>query len=148
MALAVIVGIQAFGENTRKAELDRLTVEAHRVAANAFAWKQTPQPLGGGTNDTYYSSLTLGALGFSGVTTAEGGELQTVTQGGLTYKLVRRERPRTHIHIVNESEKVGVAIFLLGPESECFAYRQDFVRNGQTVYLPALTPPKPAGCSG
>lgn len=148
VGLAVVVGISAYDEQSRKAELDRLTIEAHRVAATAYTWKQQPAAMGGGQRAQYYGGLTLAALGFDDYADAEGGELQVATRGELDYKLVRRDLPRTHVHVYNTRRKIGVAIFLLGPGPSCFAYRQDFVRGGAVVYVPALTPPLPAGCSG
>ena len=148
VGLAVVVGIQAFEENTRKAEFDRLTVEAHRLAATAYAWKQTPQAMGGGEGVPFYSTITLDRLGIAGAAISEGGSIMEATRGDLTYALQRRELPRTHVAVANTKLDISVAVFFLGPEPACFAYRMGYRQNGQTVYVPAMTPPRPAGCSG
>ena len=148
VGLAVVAGLAVVGEQTRKAEVDRMTVEAHRVAAAAFAWKQTPAAMAGGRDAPFYSTLTLGALGFDDYANDEGGELQVAVRGELEYKLVRRTLPRTHVHVYNTAQRIGAAVFLLGPGPDCFAFRHDVVRNGSVVYVPALTPPRPAGCPG
>lgn len=46
--LAVMVGVQAFSENQKKANADALTFTAMNIASSAQKWLQTPQILGGG----------------------------------------------------------------------------------------------------
>lgn len=149
VGLAVVVGIDGFRENQRKSELDRLTVEAHRVAATAYGWKQTPHAMGGGAGVPWYSTLTLDALGFTGAVVTENGSSMQVLRGGIEYKLMRRELPRTHLSVYNPELRIGVAVFFLGPGPECFAFRMQHVDSrGRTVYTPSMTPPQPAGCTG
>ena len=51
VGLAVAVGIQAFGEQTRRADMDLVVDKAVDLAARLIAWEQTPRALGGGGND-------------------------------------------------------------------------------------------------
>ena len=48
VGLAVVVGIQAFSENQKKANADALLLTAMRIATDAQAWLQKPEAMGGG----------------------------------------------------------------------------------------------------
>jgi len=48
VGLAVVVGIQAFGENQKKANADALVNDAVRIASDAQAWKLKRVAFGGG----------------------------------------------------------------------------------------------------
>ncbi len=50
VGLAVVVGIQAFGENQKKANSDALVNDAIRIASDAQAWKLKPAAFGGGAD--------------------------------------------------------------------------------------------------
>ena len=47
VGLAVVVGIQAFGENQKKANSDALVNDGVRIASDAQAWALKPQAFGG-----------------------------------------------------------------------------------------------------
>ncbi len=64
VGLAVVVGIQAFGENQKKANSDALVNDAIRIASDAQAWKLKPAAFGGGANKTGMDGLTLQQLGY------------------------------------------------------------------------------------
>ena len=51
VGLAVVVGIQAFSENQKKANADALVNDAIRIASDAQAWMLKPQAFGGGGNN-------------------------------------------------------------------------------------------------
>ena len=59
VGLAVVVGIQAFGENQKKANSDALVNDAVRIASDAQAWKLKPKAFGGGgdTDKDNFSGL-------------------------------------------------------------------------------------------
>ena len=63
VGLAVVVGIQAFGENTIKAKQDRYANEALAVAADVVAWQLKPSMLGGNQGGSDLSAVSLAALG-------------------------------------------------------------------------------------
>ena len=67
VGLAVVVGIQAFGENQKKATSDAITNDVIRVASDAQAWALKPAAFGGGNG--VFTGLTLAKLGYN-VTTA------------------------------------------------------------------------------
>ena len=68
---AVVVGLQAFAVNQKKANIDALQLTSMRMASEAQAWLQTPRALGGGKPPTGGTpvdftdlSLDLGDLGY------------------------------------------------------------------------------------
>ena len=67
VGLAVVVGIQAFGENQKKANADALVNDAIRIASDAQAWKLKPQAFGGGANgvDTDFAAFSLEQVGYT-----------------------------------------------------------------------------------
>ena len=65
VGLAVVVGIQAFSENQKKANADALVNDVIRIASDAQAWKLKPQAFGGGANETMFDTLTLTQLGYT-----------------------------------------------------------------------------------
>ena len=66
VGLAVVVGIQAFGENQKKANADALVNDAIRIASDAQAWKLKPQAFGGGANgdDNDFAAFSLEQVGY------------------------------------------------------------------------------------
>lgn len=68
VGLAVVVGIQAFGENQKKANADALVNDAVRIASDAQAWKLKPAAFGGGAGldgEANFTGLTFEQLGYS-----------------------------------------------------------------------------------
>ena len=67
VGLAVVVGIQAFGENQRKANNDALVNDGIRIASDAQAWALKPTAFGGGDGDFLLadgSDMDLDDLGY------------------------------------------------------------------------------------
>ena len=67
VGLAVVVGIQAFGENQKKANSDALVNDAIRIASDAQAWKLKPKAFGGGADlegAANFDGLTLMQIGY------------------------------------------------------------------------------------
>ncbi len=70
VGLAVVVGIQAFGENSKKANADALVNDAIRIASDAQAWMMKATAFGGGgdscgTGTCDWSTLSFAQLGYS-----------------------------------------------------------------------------------
>lgn len=63
VGLAVVVGIQAFGENQKKANADALVNDGVRIASDAQAWRLKPAAFGGGASSTL-SAVTFPDLGY------------------------------------------------------------------------------------
>ena len=64
VGLAVVVGIQAFGENQKKANSDAIVNDAVRIASDAQAWKLKPAAFGGGSDATGMTGFTLQQVGY------------------------------------------------------------------------------------
>ncbi len=68
VGLAVVVGIQAFSENQKKANADALVNDAIRIASDAQAWMLKPTAFGGGNNSCAttcdWSGVSFAQLGY------------------------------------------------------------------------------------
>ena len=64
VGLAVVVGIQAFGENQKKANSDALVNDAVRIASDAQAWKLKPAAFGGGADQDDFANFDLEQIGY------------------------------------------------------------------------------------
>ncbi len=64
VGLAVVVGIQAFSENSKKANADALVNDAIRIVSDAQAWKLKPSAFGGGASATNWTGLAFDQLGY------------------------------------------------------------------------------------
>ena len=72
VGLAVVVGIQAFSENQKKANVDAMVNDGVRIASDAQAWALKPAQFGGGAGS--FASIDLTKLGYSEVTSTNSGE--------------------------------------------------------------------------
>lgn len=63
VGLAVVVGIQAFGENQKKANSDALVNDGVRIASDAQAWVLKPTAFGGGNGS--FEDVTFQQLGYN-----------------------------------------------------------------------------------
>lgn len=64
VGLAVVVGIQAFGENQKKANADALVNDAIRIASDAQAWLLKPAAFGGGADAGVFTDFDLEQVGY------------------------------------------------------------------------------------
>jgi len=62
VGLAVVVGIQAFGENQKKANSDALVNDVVRIASDAQAWNLKPTAFGGGAGS--FLGVSFDQLGY------------------------------------------------------------------------------------
>jgi hypothetical protein len=62
VGLAVVVGIQAFGENQKKSNQDAMVNDGVRFASDAQAWALKPDAFGGGSGN--FDGLTWQHLGY------------------------------------------------------------------------------------
>ena len=58
VGLAVVVGIQAFGENQKKANADALVNDGVRIAADTQVWALKPTAFGGGCQTSAVETST------------------------------------------------------------------------------------------
>jgi len=64
VGLAVVVGIQAFSENQKKANADAIVNDAIRIASDAQAWKLKPAAFGGGAAAADWTGLDFDQMGY------------------------------------------------------------------------------------
>ena len=64
VGLAVVVGIQAFSENQKKANADAVVNDANRISSDAQAWKLKPAAFGGGASAVEWTGLTFNQMGY------------------------------------------------------------------------------------
>ena len=69
VGLAVVVGIQAFSENQKKANVDAMVNDGVRIASDAQAWALKPAQFGGGAGS--FSDIDLNKLGYQPVAAAD-----------------------------------------------------------------------------
>lgn len=95
VGLAVVVGIQAFSENQKKANADAMVNDAIRIASDAQAWMLKPTAFGGGNNSCNdpaasgcdWSGATFSQLGYPVNASAEYENLNgsyTIASAGAT----------------------------------------------------------------
>ncbi len=65
VGLAVVVGIQAFSENQRKANADAMVTDALRIASDCQAWDLKPGQFGGSLAAEDVSDCTFDRIGFT-----------------------------------------------------------------------------------
>lgn len=83
VGLAVVVGIQAFSENQKKANADAMVNDAIRIASDAQAWKLKPAAFGGGASEVEWTSLSFAQMGYE--TSAGSGMTATYTNLNADY---------------------------------------------------------------
>ena len=95
VGLAVVVGIQAFSENQKKANADALVNDAIRIASDAQAWMLKPTAFGGGGNSCATTCDWTGAdFAQLGYATGSGGTYSnlngefTISASGATITIV------------------------------------------------------------
>ena len=129
VGLAVVVGIQAFGENQKKANSDAIVNDGVRIASDAQAWVLKPNAFGGGNGIP--TNATLAALGYA-VTSGT----YTNLNGAFTLTATA-----TSIVIAGSSAANSnfVAVAVYGPTPQCIA-----TAIGSTA---PTAPAKPAACT-
>jgi hypothetical protein len=138
VGLAVVVGIQAFGENQKKANSDALVNDAVRIASDAQAWKLKPAAFGGGAAATGMEGFTLQQVGYDVVGGADAAlydnlngvfDIGTPTATALT--IIARN--------ADNNNEVHVGVF--GTTPDCIATAVG------SVDAPPTTPTAPTGCA-
>ena len=146
VGLAVVVGIQQFGEGSKKADLDYLTSEAVRMATGASAWRTTPAAMGGGNGSASFAAFGLANLGFQNIVLSDADN--EVAFDGTTYHSVwQRTGAVTYVAVINAAFDQQANAFLYGPGPACIAMQTGRLVGADMVLTPAGTPPRPAGCT-
>ena len=145
VGLAVVVGIQQVGEGRQKAEVDRLTAEAVRMATGASAWRSTSPAFGGGRGDATFARFSLANIGFSNLTTVGNGEISADPTS--IRSVWDRNTAATYVSVANAAYDAEAQVYLYGPGPACLAARTRRTINGTDVFTPAAAPAVPAGCA-
>ena len=109
VGLAVVVGIEAFSENQKKANMDAMVSDALRITSDAQAWYLKPTAFGGGEGD--FVGLTLGVLGYDTGSTTTYSNINayygmSVASGGASMTITGCDVPKTDL----------VRVTVAGPE--------------------------------
>ena len=145
VGLAVVVGIQQFGEGSKKAEIDRLSVSAVRLATGASAWRATPAAMGGGRGAASFAGFSLAGLGFGATSTVGTGEV--AFDGTTIHSVWDRSGTATYVAAINAAYDAQAQVYLYGPGPSCLAMRTGRLTGSTWTYTPAAAPPVPAGCA-
>ena len=133
VGLAVVVGIQAFGENQKKANQDAMVNDGIRIASDAQAWTLKPKAFGGGNNSP--ANVDFADLGYTvdpstPKTYPNVNGVYTISDDGASISIVG----------VNAGNSTHVRIDVFGPSAECVV-----TEAGTTAPSKAA---KPAECTG
>ncbi|MEM8557184.1 MAG: hypothetical protein AAGG50_05105 [Bacteroidota bacterium] len=123
VGLAVASGIDAFEENRRKAEFDRLGAVGLSVAADVLAWKQKPAALGGGQDKAYLTDITIESLGY---TRAENTNVWHWYGEDIlvTFPWNQRDVNGAHINVLNVNSGIGIQVRFYGLSPDCVQFRR------------------------
>ena len=111
VGLAVVVGIQAFGENQKKANQDAMVNDGIRIASDAQAWVLKPTAFGGGNNDP--AGVDFQKLGY----TDAAGPYENVNG---TYTITSDATSVT-IAGANSANSTHTRVDVFGPSVDCVA---------------------------
>lgn len=82
VGLAVVIGINAFGENDKKANADAMVNDALRIASDVQAWELKPSQIGGSLDVETLAHVTFDKIGYpssGGVYTNSNGTYEFVS---------------------------------------------------------------------
>lgn len=147
VGLAVVIGVQTFEQSRKRADLDRYTAEAVRLATSAAAWREMPPAVGGGQGQATFARLGLAALGFNTIVSTS--PASEVAFGGADlYSIWNRNTASTYVAVINGAYDRQAAVFVFGPSGDCLIPRTGWydAATSAWVYVPAATPTRPAGC--
>lgn len=134
VGLAVVVGIQAFGENQKKANSDAIVNDAVRIASDAQAWKLKPAAFGGGSDATGMLTFQLQQVGYK---VNSDGDYENLNGDFSTTPAA----DKLSISGTNTDNDNGVKVVVYGTSPECIA-----TAVGTAAAVPA-DPAKPALCT-
>jgi len=113
VGVAIVMGINMFGENAVQANQDAVMQDVLTIAARAQGWYRRPAQLGGGGRD--FTSLTLAAINFAdstdnGTYAVTGGNATQVTVTGTGQEDPNSDGTNLSVQIVVFSDSIGAAL--------------------------------------
>ena len=123
VGLAVVVGINAFGENQRKANADAMVNDAIRVASDAQAWKLKPAAFGGQADNLKSDEDNFNGVTWSDLGYPEGGNGCAGTEYGNLNGCYTITGSTTSLSITGTSSQTGntVTVTVTGTNSDDIA---------------------------
>ncbi len=125
VGLAVVVGIQAFSENQRKANADAMVTDGLRIASDCQAWDLKPGQFGGSLVSEDLSDCTFDEIGFtnaSGTYTNVNADytLPTSLPSGCTVAptIPSGGTPLVYVHGVNTQTGNNVCVGIAGTQAD------------------------------
>ncbi|MEM9996864.1 MAG: hypothetical protein AAF809_04115 [Bacteroidota bacterium] len=149
VGLAVVNVLQEFPHLRNKSEYDKLTMEAFELVADAQAWKQKPQALGGGAGASYLTGLTLNQMGYP--QTGSNAKASWATTDDMWRWLARPDTRRPYAQVRSRANTdLMVQVFMYGPGVSCIKSR--LLRHNGTRWIGdgtnVATNAVPDGCDG
>ena len=125
VGLAVVVGIQAFSENQRKANADAMVTDGLRIASDCQAWDLKPGQFGGSLATETLADCTFDGIGFtntSGTYTNVNADytLPTALPGGCTVAptIPSGDPPLVYVHGLNAQTGNNVCVGIAGTQAD------------------------------
>ncbi len=125
VGLAVVVGIQAFSENQKKANADAMVTDALRIASDCQAWELKPGQFGGSLATETFANCTFDKIGLtntSGTYTNVNGDytLPTALPSGCTTAptIPSGTAPLVYVHGVNAQTGNNVCVGISGTQAD------------------------------
>ena len=120
VGLAVVVGINAFGENDKKANADAMVTDALRIASDCQAWDLKPGQFGGSLDTENVGNCTFAKIGYpvsgtayinvNGTYTFDG----TTNSCGGTITIPSGRSALQHVHGTNTDRNNDVCVAIAG----------------------------------
>ena len=126
VGLAVVVGIQAFSENQRKANADAMVTDALRIASDCQAWDLKPGQFGGSIAGTEtLANCTFDEIGFTNASGTYSNvnadyTLPTSLPGGCTTAptIPSGSTPLVYVHGLNTQTGNNVCVGIAGTQAD------------------------------
>ena len=125
VGLAVVVGIQAFSENQKKANADAMVTDGLRIASDCQAWDLKPGQFGGSLATEDLSDCTFDEIGFtnaSGTYTNVNADytLPTALPGGCSEAptIPSAGIPLVYVHGFNAQTGNNVCVGIAGTQAD------------------------------
>ena len=152
VAIAVVIGIDAFAENKRKAAQDQAINEVARLGTLMIAWKSTPRALGGGQGGNTWSRMRLHHLGLD--SNQRHGNQYDI-KFGLEDMTNSSNTRAPYITALHRDANIEAAAFIYGNKPQCIATRLAIFHDperigwGPRTYIPqhSVPNPDPANCT-
>ncbi len=137
VGLAVVVGIQAFGENQKKSNQDAMVNDGIRIASDAQAWALKPAAFGGGEGDfTVHASTRLRDSRLREESQRQRTRTSTAVTPHAWYRRNRRKRSSQRARTTTpalRSRTLRSVVSTPGHQDDCRRYRSDLPKSDRAL---------------